>query len=72
MMFLDPLPHLLYIVSVKVSLNLPFVCCLGLPDASLQLILADFVLSLMPGPEGTVLFLLLMSVDICCYWFGYT
>lgn len=56
MMFLDALPHLLYIIRVKMSLNLPFVCCLGLPDASLQLTFADFVLSLMPGPEDTGLF----------------
>lgn len=64
MMFLDTLPHLLYAVSVKVSLNLPFVCCPGLPEASLQLTLADFVLSLMPGPEGTVLFFS-KHIDVC-------
>lgn len=64
MMFLDPFTHLLYIVIVKVSLNLPFVCCLGLPDASLQLTLADFVVSIMPGPEDTVLFFS-KHIDVC-------
>lgn len=63
-MFSDPLPHLLYVVSVKVSLNLLFVCCLGLPDASLQLTLSDFVLSLMSRPEGTVLFFS-KHIDVC-------